>query len=140
MTDNAAIIQRLIDEAINRRDLTVIDQIVAEDYTYIDSAYGQLEGREELKRIINDVHTAFPDLHWTTEEQVEQGDKIVSRFSWTGTHRGEFNGLPATNKIITVNGVAFDHFMGGTMVETHMLRDDLSVLRQLGVVPERQVP
>jgi steroid delta-isomerase-like uncharacterized protein len=104
---------------------------------YIDPAYPETVGPEALRAIFSDVHAAFPDLQWTTEEQICQDDKVVSRYTWSGTQVNDFRYIPATGRKATITGIAIDRFADGQFVETRMLRDDVGFLRQLGVIPER---
>jgi steroid delta-isomerase-like uncharacterized protein len=134
---NADIGERFVDEVINGRDFDVIDEIVADDFVYIDPARGRLVGPAELKRVTKELATAFPDLMWIEDEEISSGDILVSRFTWTGTHVGYFRDLPATGKKVTVNGVAINRITDGMMRETRMVRDDLGFMRQLGYVLER---
>jgi steroid delta-isomerase-like uncharacterized protein len=69
---------------------------------------------------------------------VEQGEKVVSRFTWTGTHKGTFLGIPATGKSVSVKGVVIDRIVGGKMTDSRILMDMLGMLQQLGVVPPPQ--
>jgi steroid delta-isomerase-like uncharacterized protein len=80
-------------------------------------------------------HTAFPDLHWVLEEQIAEGEKVVSRFTWTGTHRGEFLGIPATGKQVKVWGVAIDVVKNGVFTQSRIIMDSVGLLRQLGAIP-----
>jgi steroid delta-isomerase-like uncharacterized protein len=101
-----------------------------------DPLPGQQQGREGLKQVISAFRTALPDIHWVIEETVGEGDKVFSRFTWHGTHRGEFFGVPATGKQITVKGMVVDRVVAGKMAESRILMDGLSMMRQLGVIPE----
>jgi steroid delta-isomerase-like uncharacterized protein len=85
--------------------------------------------------VISAFRTAFPDIHWVIEEMVAEGEKVFSRFTWHGTHRGEFIGVPATGKQISVKGMVVDRVFAGKMAESRILMDGLSMMRQLGVIP-----
>lgn len=67
-----------------------------------------------------------------------EGDTLVSRYSLTGTQDGDYRSIPATHKKVTVQGVSFNKIIGGKLAETRMVRDDLGLMRQLGVIPESQ--
>lgn len=110
------------------------DEIVAEDFVELDPLPGQRQGREGLKEVIGMMRTAFPDLHWAVEETVVSGDKVVSRFTWTGTHRGTFLGIPATGKSVSVKGVVIDRVLDGKMTDSRILMDTFGLMQQLGVV------
>ena len=135
MPDNAAIVQRFIDEVINQGRYEVCDEIVAEDFVELDRLPGQREGREGLKEIIAMMRSAFPDIHWVTDESISSGGKVVTRFTWTGTHRGDFFGIPATGRPITVKGVVIDHLVDGRMTDSRILMDTYGMMMQLGAIP-----
>jgi steroid delta-isomerase-like uncharacterized protein len=139
MPDNGAVSRRLIDEVINGRNLDLIDELVTDDYVYIDNSLGRFEGPAALKAIMGKSLQAFPDSVWTIEEQVSQGDTLASRFTWSATHKEDFDVLPATGKRITVTVISFDTFRDGRMQETRQYRDNLGLLRQLGFIPEAEV-
>jgi steroid delta-isomerase-like uncharacterized protein len=136
-TSNQALAKRFIDEVINRQNLSVIDETMTNDFTYIDSTIGTLKGRDTFKDLMARFFVAFPNLVWTVEQEVSEGDTIVSRYSWTATNDGEYRSMPATHKTVTANGVAINRFSGGKLAETRMVRDDLGLMRQLGVIPEQ---
>jgi steroid delta-isomerase-like uncharacterized protein len=108
MPDNAAIVQRFVDEVMNQGRYEVCDEIVAEDFIEPDPLPGQRQGRAGLKEVIAMMRAAFPDIHWVTDESISSGEKVVTRFTWTGTHRGSFLGIPATSRAVTVKGVVID--------------------------------
>jgi len=137
-TDNAAVVRRLVDEVVNGGKLEVIDELVTNDYVYLDNALGRFKGPGALKAIIGQSRQSFPDTVWTIEEQVSDGDTVASRFTWTATHTKDFDILPVSGKTMSVTVVSFDDFTNGRMRQTRMFRDDLRLLRQLGFVPERE--
>ena len=85
--------------------------------------------------MISAFRTAFPDIHWVIEEMLGEGEKVFSRFTWHGTHRSEFFGVPATGKQITVKGMVVDRGVAGKMGESQFLMDCLRMMRQLGAIP-----
>ena len=135
-TDNAAIVQRFIDDVINQGRYEVCDEIVAEDFLELDPLPGQRQGREGLKEVIAMMRAAFPDIHWVTEESISCGDKVVTRFIWTGTQRGDFVGIPATGRPVTVKGVVIDRLVNGRMTDSRILMDTFGMMVQLGVIPQ----
>jgi steroid delta-isomerase-like uncharacterized protein len=132
---NKAIIREMVEAAFNQRELTALDRFVAEDYVELDPMLGQGPGREGFKQLLVGLLEAFPDMHWTFDEQIAEGDKVVSRFQWTGTHAGDFAGIPATGKRVKVKGIVIDRVIDGLLVDSRILQDDLGMLRQLGVLP-----
>jgi steroid delta-isomerase-like uncharacterized protein len=81
-------------------------------------------------------YTAFPDLHYTLEDLIAEGDKVVSRFTARATHQGEFMGVPATGQVVTYTGIYFSRFAGGRCVEDWLQVDALDLMQQLGAIPQ----
>jgi steroid delta-isomerase-like uncharacterized protein len=133
--ENKAVITSFVEEVINEGRLDRVNDLVALDFVELDPLPGQQQGREGLKQVIAAFRTAFPDIHWVIEEMLGEGDKVFSRFTWHGTHRGEFFGAPATGKQITVKGMVVDRVVVGKMAESQILMDGVSMMRQLGVIP-----
>jgi steroid delta-isomerase-like uncharacterized protein len=133
--DNIAVIGRFIEEVINQGNLDAADEIVEENFIELDPLPGQRQGREGLKEVIGIMRAAFPDIRWVADETIAAGDKVVTRFTWTGTHRGTFLGIPATGRNVTVKGVVIDRLSGGKMADSRILMDSLGMMQQLGVVP-----
>jgi len=134
-SENKAVVRRFIDDVLNHGRLEAADEIVAENFIELDPLPGQKQGREGLKEIIVMLRSGFPDMNWVIEEMIASGEKVVTRFHWTGTHKGEFMGMPATGKSVKVKGVVIDRIVGGRMTESRILMDDLGMMQQLGVIP-----
>ena len=132
---NKAVIRRFIDEVLNEKKLGVADEIVAEDFVELDPLPGQRQGREGLKEVLAMMSVAFPDINWVVEEMVGEGEKVVTRFTWTGTHHGTFLGVPATGNSVAVRGVVIDRVVDGMMTDSRILMDTMGMMQQLGVVP-----
>ena len=130
------LMNRFGNEVLNNKNLSAIDEIAAEDYVELDLPRGQAPGREGLKAFLATVlFPAFPDQRWVTEEQIAEGDKVVSRVTMYGTHRGAFMGIPATGRSIAVKGVVIDRVVNGKWKDSRLLMDNLSLLQQLGALP-----
>jgi steroid delta-isomerase-like uncharacterized protein len=132
---NKSIIRHFVDEVINKKNLAAVDTLVAEDFLELVPLPGQGPGMEGLKYAIGLFLDAFPDIHWALDEQIAEGDKVVSRFTWTGTHRGPFLGIPPTGRTVTVWGVVIDVVRGGKFAESRILMDTLGLMQQLGATP-----
>jgi steroid delta-isomerase-like uncharacterized protein len=132
---NITVIARFIEEVINQGHLNAADELVEENFIELDPLPGQRQGREGLKEVIGMMRAAFPDIHWVADETIAAGEKVVTRFTWTGTHRGPFLGIPATGRSVTVKGVVIDRLSGGRMADSRILMDSLGMMQQLGVVP-----
>ncbi len=139
MTEEIKVIEtRFIEEVLNEKNLAAADELVAEDVVELDPFPGQEQGREGLKEVLGMLFAAFPDQHWTIEELIAEGDKVVNRFTWHGTHRGEFMGIPPTGRQVEVKGVVIDRIVQGKIADTRILMDNLGLMQQLGVVPAPQ--
>ena len=96
---------------------------------------GQGPGLDGLKDVLRGMQAGFPDLHFSIKEQISEGEKVLSRFEWTGTHRGEFLGVRATARPVKVWGMVIDRIQDGKIKETRILMDTLGLMMQLGVIP-----
>jgi steroid delta-isomerase-like uncharacterized protein len=134
-SQNIAVIKRFLEEVINQGRLEVADEIVEENFVELDPLPGQRQGREGLKEVIAMLRSAFPDMHWVVDESIASDDKVVTRFTWTGTHRANFMGIPATDRHVKVKGVVIDRLSAGMMADSRILMDNVSMLQQLGVMP-----
>jgi steroid delta-isomerase-like uncharacterized protein len=121
--------------AINEGNLDVLDELFAEGY--VDHTEGY-RGVEAVKQQISAFRVAFPDLHVTVEDTVEDGDRIATRTTVTGTQTGDLMGIPATGKTVSVCAVDIARFDGGKVLERWGGLDMYALMRQLGVVPEPQ--
>lgn len=134
---NKAIIRRLFKEAFEQGNLTMLDEIIAPNQvTGGPSAMpGLPSGPEGTKMLITAYRNAFPDLRFTIDEQIAEGNTVVTRWTVLGTHKGELAGLPATGKAATVVGMGVDRIENGKIVESWGLFDQFGMLQQLGVIP-----
>jgi steroid delta-isomerase-like uncharacterized protein len=132
---NKQVIRDFIEEVLNRGDFDRANDLVHEDFIELDPLPGQQQGREGLKAVLAQMRTAFPDMHWVISEMVTEGEKVVTRFTWTGTHRDTFLGIPGTGKRVEVKGVVIDRLESGKMADSRILMDTLGLLQQLGVIP-----
>jgi steroid delta-isomerase-like uncharacterized protein len=137
-TSNKAAVRRFNDAA-NTGDAGLIaktiDELVAPDALIRTPLPIAATGAELLKEVFARLLRAYPDLHITIEDLVEEGDKVVSRNTVTGTHQGEYMGIPPTGKSVTYNEVIIARFADGRIAETWGLVDVLSQMRQLGAIP-----
>ena len=134
---NKALARRNFEEVWNQGKLAVIDELVARDATFHDPNVpgGKFTGPEGLKQFVEIYKKAFPDVQLTINDQVAEGDKVVSRWTGTGTHTGELMGIPPTGKRATVTGIDFDRYQDGKIVEAYASYDMLGMLQQLGLAP-----
>jgi steroid delta-isomerase-like uncharacterized protein len=133
--DNSAIVRRFVDEVINQGKMGSAEEFVWEDVVEQVPLPGQGPGLEGLKDVLRGMRSAFPDIDFSIKEQVCEGDKVVSRFEWTGTHKAEFMGVPATGRQVRVWGVVIDRLEAGRIKDTRILMDALGLMMQLGALP-----
>ena len=131
--DMKNLVRRMYEEAWNENRLEVIDEICAPDYVGI-GPYGNEHGPEAVKRGIASRRVAFPDIHVTIEDMVAEGDKVVARLTFRGTHKGEFQGVSATNKEVTWSGIWIYRVDGNKLVERWHNYDMLGLMQQIGAV------
>ena len=132
---NKNVILMFIEDVLNQGRLDRADNLVLEDFVELDPLPGQSQGRDGLKEVIRQMRASFPDMHWKVEEMLAEGEKVSTRFTWTGTQRGAFLGIPATGRHITVKGVVIDRLSGGKMADSRILMDTLGIMQQLGAIP-----
>lgn len=124
--------RRYVEAVLNGGELDLIDELVADDHVN-HSPLGHHCGLESIRRDVRVYRTAFPDLRFAIEELIAEGDRVVRRFSATGTHRGPFLGRPPSGRFVAITGVAINRLAGGKLAETWLAFDLLDLLRQLGV-------
>ncbi len=132
---NEALVRRWAEEILSKGDLNLIDELFAAGYVDHTNPPDWPPGREGHKQIVSLYHTAFPDFHYTIEHQVAEGDLVVVRGTYHGTHRGDFFGIPPTGVTITTTGMHLFRIAGGNIAEHWCNNDDLGVMRQLGIIP-----
>jgi steroid delta-isomerase-like uncharacterized protein len=133
---NKTLIRRAM-EAMSKHDVPAFFEFFP-DCTYHSAATGELKG-EAFRKFFTTAMAAFPDFRLTVQDQISEGDKVVTRYVVTGTHRGEFMGVAPTGKQITLTGLCLDRIVNGKIVEEWDEWDALSMMRQLGMVPELKV-
>jgi steroid delta-isomerase-like uncharacterized protein len=130
--DNKAVVRRSIEESV-RGNLDAIDELYAADFIDHNPFPGQAPDRAGLKQSQAMVRASWADQHTTIEDQIAEGDRVVSRVTNTARHVGDFLGVPATGKMATVAAVFIDRVVDGQIVETWTSMDMLDLLQQLGV-------
>ena len=129
--DNKATFRRYIEEVWNQRYLEVVDEIFDRYISHQPDGSTHERGPEDVKRFVAEFRSAFPDLHLSIEEQIAEGDKVVIRATFRGTHQREFRGMAPTGKEIEVTGVTVFRFSDeGKVVESWDSYDQLSLMRQ----------
>jgi steroid delta-isomerase-like uncharacterized protein len=134
---NKNIVRRLFEEVWNKGNLQVTDDLFTPNYTHHDSSTPDVgRGPESEKKRVTLYRTAFPDLRLTVEDIIAEGETVVARWSCRGTHKGDLNGIAPTGKHVNFTGISIARFTNGKMSEGFVNWDALSLMQQLGVVPE----
>jgi steroid delta-isomerase-like uncharacterized protein len=134
---NKATARRFYDEFLNKGDTSVVDAVCTPNVVIHapPSPPGIAPGTEGLKQMIGMYRTAFPDFHVTVDEMVSEGDVVVVRMTFQGTHTGDLMGIPPTGNKINIQGVDFLRFVGGKAAEVWHHEEELLMWQQLGVAP-----
>jgi steroid delta-isomerase-like uncharacterized protein len=134
---NKTNVRRLFEEVWNKGNMQVADELIASSYTHHDNSSPDLgRGPENEKKRVALYRNAFPDIRFTIEDLLTEGETVVARWSCRGTHKGEFNGIAPTNKQFNITGVSIARFTNGKVFEGYVNWDALGLMQQLGVVPE----
>ena len=131
--ENRALDRRFTEGVWKRGNLAVLDELLSADFNGHDPTISP--GSQGFKQFVLMYRTAFPDLHFTIEDQVAEGNKNVGRWTARGTHRGELMGIPPTGKPVTVTEMFISRHANGKLVESWFNFDTLGMLQQLGVIP-----
>ena len=130
----------MLEEAFGQGKGELVEEILDPDFVCYDpnSESGAVRGANTIKEVIEWFRNAVPDLTYTVEDQVAEGDKVVSRYTAKGTHQGEFFGVAPTGERIEMSGIQIDRFdeESGKMVEEWPEYDLLGAMKQMGAVPE----
>ncbi len=129
---NKLLIRQHMETVVNQRDLSVIDEQVASDFVDHDAPTGLMLGPEGVKATIRRLHTAFPDIHLTIDDMIAEGDQVVVRNTWCGTHAAEFLGIPPTNSKVVMTGIVIWRITNGKIVERWARIDRSQLLRASG--------
>lgn len=134
MDRNKEIARRIYEEVLNKRDLELLDELVAPDYEEHDPLPGQGTGLDGIKTRLRMLIEAF-DPTFTIEDMIAEGDKVVVRWTNSGTNVGDFLGMPATGRSFSIAGVDIYRLEGGKLAEHWHVVDQLAQMQQLGLLP-----
>jgi len=133
--ENKALTRRLFEEGVNQNNPSVFDELIAPDFVNHDAPPGIPRGPEGMRQLVAMFRTAFPDMRVTFEEELADGDSVIHRGYVTGTHQGDFQGIPPTAKQVKIKTIDIWRVANGKMVENWVQMDMLGMMQQLGVVP-----
>lgn len=133
---NKALVRRAVDEVWNKGNFAFISEVAAADIVVRGTTPERdIHGPEGLAQFYAAIRTAFPDFRFTIEDQIAERDRVVTSWTATGTHTGEFQGIPPTGIQVKLAGIDIDRIAGGKIVECWPNADELGLLQQLGVLP-----
>jgi steroid delta-isomerase-like uncharacterized protein len=133
---NKDLISRFYDEVMNTGDLDRIPELCAEDVVDHEAPPEIPKGIEGVRIFIQMFREAFPDIHVTVEDVLEEGDRVAARSRVTGTHEGEFMGVPGTGKRVDVEVMDFIRVADGKCAEHWGVTDNMTLMQQIGAVPQ----
>jgi len=133
-SQNKELLRNFYSEAFNKHNVDAVGQFIATNVVS-HSNPPEAQGLEGVKQLLSMYFAAFPDLKVTIEDMIAEGDKVVARFTMTGTHKGEFMGIAATGKKVTVTGIEILRIAEGKLVEHWEAFDELGMMQQLGTIP-----
>jgi steroid delta-isomerase-like uncharacterized protein len=134
--ENKALVRRYVEEVVNQRNLDLVDEIFAPDFVEYGANPDQVSGVEGLKHFFVMLRSGFPDFEGTLEDLFAEEDKVVLRFTFRGTHQGEFMGIAPTGKQVTMPGIDIFRIADGKIVELWGQEDILGMMQQIGAIPE----
>jgi steroid delta-isomerase-like uncharacterized protein len=132
---NKSVIRRFVDEVQNKKDWGVYDELNDPEFVNHSAPPGIPSDREGGKVYLGAFFNAFPDCHFTVDDMIAEGDQVVTKKTFTGTHKAEFAGIPATGKRVTLQFVDIMRVRDGRIIEHWLSMDQLSFMQQLGVIP-----
>jgi steroid delta-isomerase-like uncharacterized protein len=139
--DSKTIVRRLYEDVWNKRKLEAVSDLFSPSHALRDNnSSGSSVGPEAYRIQVAMYLAAFPDLRFAIEDTVAEKDKLVTSWTITGTHKGEFLGVRPTNKKITIEGITIHYLANGKIIDSNVSWDALGLMRQLGVFPALTQP
>ena len=133
---NKELVRQMVEQMFNRGNLSRADEFLAPDFVeHEELPPGIPPGREGVKQLTATLRSAFPDLSATIDDIVAEGDKVVIRQTWSGTHKGAFMGVPPTGRRVSIGVIDIIRVDGGKFVEHWGQMDNMSMMQQLGAIP-----
>ena len=137
MTAHKAIARRIPVDAFSQGNVGIVESLVAEDFVaHTPFAHQRGAGVMRLKQAIALIRSAFPDIYYTVDQEVAEGDIVALHLTARGTHMGSFFGIPPTNRQVAWTEIHVCRIIGGKLVEHHVQSDYVGLLRQLGTLQD----
>ena len=140
-SDNKSIVRRMYEEVWNKRNLEVAKELIAPSHAVqiLDAADSGVGPEAYAQNVVQFVR-AFPDLKFTVIDMIEENEKVVVLWSISGTHKGEFRGIAATGKNVSVDGITINQLAGGKIMDSYVSLDMWGMMQQLGAIPAVRQP
>jgi steroid delta-isomerase-like uncharacterized protein len=135
--ENETLTRRYTENIWGKGKVEEVDEIFASDYVDHFPFPGVTPDREGLKKSVRDFHSAVPDVKVKVEDVINEEDKVVARWTASGTHKGEIMGIPATNKKFEMSGITICRISKGKIVEEWSQADYAGFMQQIGVEPQQ---
>lgn len=133
---NKELLRKAVEEIWNRGNFEKLKEMISEDFVIHFPRPGEeVRGQENVKQFYTELRHAFPDIRFTIVDLLAEGDKVVTHWSASGTHKGEFKGIPATGKYVTFTAMDIDKIADGKFVECWTNVDELGLMHQLQAIP-----
>ena len=133
--ENEAIVRRFVEEVMNGGNLGAAEDLIAPDHVNHDPTAPEVPtGPEGIKQLIGMYRSAFPDIHFRTEEMISDGGTVAHRWTFTGTHEGEMMGVEPTGNRVEVSGVEMNHVEDGKITASYTVSDAMGLMGQLGAL------
>jgi steroid delta-isomerase-like uncharacterized protein len=130
---NKTIARRVLDALWNQEHFAFVDEMVASDYDGHSSTV--FHGPDGAIQFVPKMRHAFPDFRFTVEEQIAEADRVVTRWTIRGTHEGEFQGVPASGRHMTMTGITVFRVANGKLIEGWTNEDLLGLMVRIGAIP-----
>jgi steroid delta-isomerase-like uncharacterized protein len=130
---NKKIARQVLEDIQSEGNLALIDKLVAKDYVG-HTPPADFQGPEGAREFTVMLRSAFPDMHLTVEDQIAEGDRVATRWTGSGTHDGEFQGVPPTGKPVTMSGITVFRIVNGKLIEGWNRPNMLGIMQQIGAL------
>jgi steroid delta-isomerase-like uncharacterized protein len=134
--ENKTVIRRFVEEVQNQKNWDAYDELNHPEFVNLSAPPGVPSDREGGKVFLGAFLNAFPDSRFTVDDMIAEGDQVVTKKTFTGTHTADFNGIPPTGKEVTLQFVDIMRVRDGQIVEHWLCMDQMNFMQQLGVLPE----
>jgi steroid delta-isomerase-like uncharacterized protein len=133
--ENKALVRRFVDEVQSAGNTDAIDEICSPEFVNHSAPPGVPSNREGVKQLTAMFRQAFPDSNFTIEDMMAEGNEVVTRKTFHGTHQGDFMGIPPTGRRVSMGLIDIVRIVDGRVVEHWSVADNLGMMQQLGIVP-----